>query len=58
MVPHHEGPVDGFRLRYSPDLKEIFVVEQDASLTPVKLLHNGFQEPRRHQYMRCLPAHC
>lgn len=22
-----------------PDLKEIFVVEQDASLTPVKLLH-------------------
>lgn len=27
------------RLRYSPDLKDIFVVEQDGSLTPVRLLH-------------------
>lgn len=45
VIDHTEYEVDyrfakrRIRLRYSPDLKEIFVVEQDASLTPVKLLH-------------------
>ena len=45
VIDHTEYQVDypfakrPIRLRYSPDLKEIFVVEQDDSLTPVKLLH-------------------
>ena len=45
VIDHTEYEVDyrfakrRIRLRYSPDLKEIFVVEQNGSLTPVKLLH-------------------
>lgn len=45
VINHTEYEVDyrfakrRIRLRYSPDLKELFVVEQDGSLTSVKLLH-------------------
>ena len=27
------------RLRYSPDMKEIFIVESDGTLTPIRLLN-------------------
>ena len=27
------------RLRYSPDMEEIFIVEPDGSLTPIRLLN-------------------
>ena len=27
------------RLRYSPDMKDIFVVESDGSLTPIRILN-------------------
>ena len=29
------------RLRYSPDMKDIFVVETDGTLTPIKLLNKN-----------------
>ena len=44
VIDHTEYQVDcrftkqRIRLRYSPDLTEIFVAEADGSLTPVKLL--------------------
>ena len=27
------------RLRYSPDMKDIFIIEPDGSLTPIRLLN-------------------
>ena len=29
----------GIRLRYSPDMKEIFIVEAGGTLTPIRLLN-------------------
>ena len=29
------------RLRYSPDMKEIFIVETDGTLTPIRLLNKA-----------------
>lgn len=45
VIDHTEYQVDcrftkqRIRLRYSPDLSDIFVVEADGSLTPIKLLN-------------------
>lgn len=45
VIDHVEYEVDyrfakqRIRLRYSPDMKDIFIVEEDASLTPIRLLN-------------------
>ena len=31
--------IAGFTLRYTPDMKDIFIVEADGSLTPIRLLN-------------------
>ena len=44
-IDHVEYEVDcryakqKLRIRYSPDMKDVFIVEQDGTLTPVRLLN-------------------
>lgn len=40
------------RLRYSPDMKDIFVVEADGTLTPIKLLNKN-----DNAYIKCEKIH-
>ncbi|WP_390429054.1 hypothetical protein [Mediterraneibacter gnavus] len=37
-VPFEQN-LQRIRLRYSPDMKEIFIVEADGTLTPIRLLN-------------------
>jgi hypothetical protein len=42
------------RIRYSPDMKEVYIVEQDGTLTPVRLLNKVENASvKREKFMLC-----
>ena len=60
VIDHVEYEVDcryakqKLRIRYSPDMKEVYIVEQDGTLTPVRLLNKVENASvKREKFMLC-----
>ena len=60
VIDHVEYEVDcryakqKLRIRYSPDMKEVYIVEQDGTLTPVRLLNKVENvSVKREKFMLC-----
>ena len=60
VIDHVEYEVDcryakqKLRIRYSPDMKEVYIVEQDGTLTPVRLLNKVENSSvKREKFMLC-----